>query len=84
MTHFAASVIHPFYTGMKNKINPKEDYKLWGTSPLPDNLIPYAGIDAYATYKSWKRIDNIVTGWDISKEQAADPYYHCNFGDEDA
>ena len=79
LTDVAASVIHPFYKGMKKNINMQEDYKLWGTSPLPDNLITYAGIDAYATYKSWKTIDNIVTGWDISKEQEADPYYHCNF-----
>ena len=50
-----------------------------GDQPVPDMLIEYAGIDAYATYKSWKTIDNIVTGWDISKEQEADPYYHCNF-----
>ncbi|KAM3331341.1 hypothetical protein ACQJBY_027388 [Aegilops geniculata] len=71
-------VIHPFYSGMKKKIDNGE-HKLWGTSPLPDNLITYAGIDAYATYKSWKTIDNIVTCWDISKEREADPYYHCNF-----
>ncbi|VAI59838.1 hypothetical protein VPH35_111792 [Triticum aestivum] len=63
----AGGVIHPFYEGMKKKMN-REDHKLWGNSPLPDNLIMYAGIDAYATYKSWKTIDNIVTGWDISKE----------------
>ncbi|XBI54410.1 hypothetical protein VPH35_036448 [Triticum aestivum] len=75
----AGSVIHPFYNGMKKKMEKKEDHKLWGNSPLPDNLIEYAGIDAYAMYKSWKTIDNIVTGWDISKEQEADPYYHCNF-----
>ncbi|XBH68641.1 hypothetical protein VPH35_096738 [Triticum aestivum] len=74
----AGGVIHPFYKDMKKKMD-KADHKLWGTSPLPDNLITYAGIDAYATYKSWKTIDNIVTGWDISKEQEADPYYHCNF-----
>ncbi|XBH55828.1 hypothetical protein VPH35_077818 [Triticum aestivum] len=74
----AGGVIHPFYSGMKKKMD-RVDHKLWGTSPLPDNLITYAGIDAYATYKSWKTIDNIVTGWDISKEQEADPYYHCNF-----
>ena len=79
----AGGVIHPFYKGMKKKMD-KGEHKLWGTSPLPDNLITYAGIDAYATYKSWKTIDNIVTGWDISKEQEADPYYHCNFADEDA
>ncbi|XBI91487.1 hypothetical protein VPH35_028790 [Triticum aestivum] len=79
----SGSVIHPFYEGMKKKMN-REDHKLWGNSPLPDNLVTYAGIDAYATYKSWKTIDNIVTGWDISKEQEADPYYHYNFADEDA
>ncbi|XBI90524.1 hypothetical protein VPH35_028125 [Triticum aestivum] len=79
----AGGIIHPFYEGMKKKMN-RADHKLWGTSPLPDNLITYAGIDAYATYKSWKTIDNIMTGWDISKEQEADPYYHCNFADEDA
>ncbi|VAH29981.1 unnamed protein product [Triticum turgidum subsp. durum] len=79
----AGGVIHPFYEGMKKKMN-RADHKLWGNSPLSDNLITYAGIDAYATYKSWKTIDNIVTGWDISKEQEADPYYHCNFADEDA
>ncbi|XP_073355048.1 uncharacterized protein [Aegilops tauschii subsp. strangulata] len=71
-------VIHPFYSGMKKKMD-KAYHKLWGTSPLPDNLITYTGIDAYATYKSWKTIDNTVTGWDISKEQEADPYYHCSF-----
>ncbi|XBH91577.1 hypothetical protein VPH35_082927 [Triticum aestivum] len=71
-------VIHPSYKGMKNKMD-KGEHKKWGTSPLPDNLITYARIGAYATYKSWKTIDNIVTGWDISEEQEADPYYHCNF-----
>ncbi|XP_020168922.1 uncharacterized protein [Aegilops tauschii subsp. strangulata] len=75
----AGGVIHPLYKGMKKKMEKKEDHKLWGNSPLPDNLIEYAGIDAYTMYKSWKTIDNIVTGWDISKEQEADPYYHCNF-----
>ncbi|VAH73497.1 unnamed protein product [Triticum turgidum subsp. durum] len=79
----AGGVIHPFYESMKKKMD-RADHKLWGTSPLPDNLVTYAGIYAYATYKSWKTIDNIMTGWDISKEQEADPYYHCNFADEDA
>ena len=60
-------------------IDKEEDRKLWGISPLPDKLIEYAGIDVYAMYKSWKIINNIVTGWDISKEREADPYYHCNF-----
>ena len=75
----AASVILPFYRGMKKKIDMEGDHKLWGISLLPDKLIAYAGIDAYTTYKSWKIIDNIVTGWDISKKQEADPYYHCHF-----
>ncbi|XBH85612.1 hypothetical protein VPH35_073481 [Triticum aestivum] len=74
----ASGIIHPFYDDMKKKMD-RADHKLWGTSSLPDNLITYAGIDVYATYKSWKTIDNIVTGWDISKEQEADHYYHCNF-----
>ena len=79
LTDVAASVIHPFYKGMKNKINTQEDYKLWGTSPLPDNLIEYAGVDAYATYKSWNMIDNITNGWEISKAREADHYYDCPF-----
>ncbi|XBH90436.1 hypothetical protein VPH35_082108 [Triticum aestivum] len=74
----AGSVIHEPYKGIKNKMD-KGEHKKWGTSPLPDNLITYAGIYAYATYKSWKTIDNIVTDWDISEEQEADPYYHFNF-----
>ncbi|XBH95570.1 hypothetical protein VPH35_086112 [Triticum aestivum] len=74
----AGGVIHPFYSGMKKKMY-RVDHKLWGTSSLPDNLITYAGIDAYAMYNSWKTIDNIVIGWDISKEQEDGPYYHCNF-----
>ena len=79
LTDVAASVIHPFYKGMKIKINTQEDYKLWGTSPLPDNLIEYAGVDAYASNKSWKIINNITNGWEISKVQEADPYYHCSY-----
>ncbi|XBH55928.1 hypothetical protein VPH35_077892 [Triticum aestivum] len=66
-------------TSMKKKVDREEDHKLWGISPLPDKLSEYAGIDAYATYKSWKIIDNITTGWEISKEQEDDPYYHCHF-----
>ncbi|XP_073362254.1 uncharacterized protein [Aegilops tauschii subsp. strangulata] len=58
----AGSVIHPFYKQMKNKIDMVEDHKLWGISPLPNYLIEYAAIDAYATYESWKRIENIREG----------------------
>ncbi|XBH87171.1 hypothetical protein VPH35_074685 [Triticum aestivum] len=68
----------PFYNDMKKKMV-RADHKLWGTSLLLDNLITYAGIDAYTTYKSWKTINNMLTGWHISKEQEADSYYHYNF-----
>ncbi|XP_073354923.1 uncharacterized protein [Aegilops tauschii subsp. strangulata] len=67
----SASVIHPFYKGMKKNINTQEDHKLWGTSPLPDNLIEYAGVDAYATYKSWSMIDYIIDGSEFAKEREA-------------
>ncbi|XP_073362653.1 uncharacterized protein [Aegilops tauschii subsp. strangulata] len=75
----AASVIHPFYRKMKKKIDREADHKLWGDNPLPNYLIEYAAIDAYATYKLWKIIDNIKRGLEISKEQEADPYYHCHY-----
>ncbi|XBJ24044.1 hypothetical protein VPH35_002011 [Triticum aestivum] len=75
LTDVAASVIHPFYKGMKKNINTKEDYKLWGTSPLPDNLIEYAGVDAYATYKAWSMLDYITDGSEIAKEREAANYY---------
>ncbi|XP_073358872.1 uncharacterized protein [Aegilops tauschii subsp. strangulata] len=75
----SASVIHPFYRKMKKKIDREADHKLWGDSPLPNYLIEYAAIDAYATYKSWKIIDNIKRGLEISKEQEADPYNHCHY-----
>ncbi|XP_073354050.1 uncharacterized protein [Aegilops tauschii subsp. strangulata] len=75
----SASVIHSFYSKMKKKIDREANHKLWGDSPLPDYLIEYAAIDVYATYKSWKIIDNIKRGLEISKEQEADPYYHCHY-----
>ncbi|XBJ05260.1 hypothetical protein VPH35_024083 [Triticum aestivum] len=75
----ATSVIHPFYNKKKKKIDKQSDHKLWGVSPLPDYLIEYATIDAYATYKSWRIIDNIKTGLEISKEQEEDPFYDCHF-----
>ena len=82
MTDVAASVIHPFYKGMKKNINTQEDYKLWGTSPLPDNLIEYAGVDAYATYKAWSMIDYITDGSEFAKEWEAAKFYdhpYCPF-----
>ncbi|XP_073362154.1 uncharacterized protein [Aegilops tauschii subsp. strangulata] len=77
-----ASVIHPFYKGMKKNINTQEDHKLWGTSPLPNNLIEYAAVDAYAAYKSRNMIDYITDGWEFAKEREADNYYdrpYCPF-----
>ena len=41
----AGGVIHPFYDGMKKQMD-RAYHKLWGTSPLPDNLIEYVGVDA--------------------------------------
>ena len=82
LTDVAASVIHPFYKGMKNKINRQEDYKLWGTSELPDNLIEYAGVDAYAAYKSWFMIDYITDGSEYAKDWEAENFYdrpYCPF-----
>ena len=79
MADVVASVIHPFYRKMKKKIDREADHKLWWDCPLPNYLIEYLTIDAYATYKLWKIIDNIITGWEISKEQEADPYYHCHY-----
>ncbi|XBH99199.1 hypothetical protein VPH35_128588 [Triticum aestivum] len=74
-----AGVIHPFYKAMKKKIDKEKDHKLWGISPLPDYLIGYANTDAYATYKSWKIIDNTTTSAEISKEQEEDLYYHYHY-----
>ncbi|XP_073353984.1 uncharacterized protein [Aegilops tauschii subsp. strangulata] len=74
----AGSVIHPFYKQMKDKIDRLEDHNLWGISPLPNYLIEYAAIDAYATYESWKRIENIREGLESAKEVEKnydDPYY---------
>ncbi|XBI52316.1 hypothetical protein VPH35_034703 [Triticum aestivum] len=74
----AGSVIHPFYKQMKDKIDRFEDHKLWGISPLPNYLIEYAAIDTYATYESWKRIENIREGPESAKEAEKnydDPYY---------
>ena len=79
LANVATSIIRPSHSGMKKKIDTEEDHKLWEISQLPDKLIEYAGVDAYGTYKSWKIIDNIVTGWEISKQQEADPYYHCHY-----
>ena len=82
MTDVAASVIHSFYKGMKKNIDTQEDHKLWGISPLPDNIIEYVGVDAYAAYKSWFMIDYIIDGWEYVKEREAENFYdrpYCPF-----
>ncbi|XBH62667.1 hypothetical protein VPH35_116834 [Triticum aestivum] len=79
LTDVAASVIHPFYKGMKKNIDTQEDHKLWGISALPDNLIEYAGVDAYAAYKSWNMIDHITDGWEFAKEREVGNYYDRPF-----
>ncbi|XP_020153330.1 uncharacterized protein [Aegilops tauschii subsp. strangulata] len=79
LTDVATNVIHPFYKGMKKNIDTQEDHKLWGISPLPNNLIEYTGVDAYAAYKSWNMIDYITDGWEFAKEREADNYYDCPF-----
>ncbi|KAI5018309.1 hypothetical protein ZWY2020_043197 [Hordeum vulgare] len=62
LAEVASMVVHPFYKHMKQKINRNEDHKLWGIAPLPDHLIQYAAIDAYATYKAWKTNDIVIKG----------------------
>ena len=79
LTDVAASVIHSFYKGMKKNIDTQEDHKLWGISPLPDNLIEYAEVDVYVAYKSWNMIDNITNGWEIAKAREDDHYYDRPF-----
>ena len=66
-------------SNMKKKINKEEDHKLWGISSSPEVLIKYVAIDAYATYESWKKIDNIKQGLDRAKEEEENPYYHYDF-----
>ncbi|KAI5022400.1 hypothetical protein ZWY2020_059130 [Hordeum vulgare] len=72
LANVAGNVIHPFYKHMKYKINREEDHKLWGISQQSDYLIEYATIDAYATYESWKRIENISEGLEFSEAKEAE------------
>ncbi|XBH84120.1 hypothetical protein VPH35_072382 [Triticum aestivum] len=52
----AGRMIDIHYHDMKKTINYKEDHTLWGFCPLPDKLIKYAAIDAFAAYVSWRII----------------------------
>ena len=78
LAEFAASLIHPSYKEMKKKINKELDHKLWGDSPLPNNLIKYAAKDAYVTYEAWKKIEIVKEGleyWQEAEDHWDDPYY---------
>ncbi|XBJ07280.1 hypothetical protein VPH35_012833 [Triticum aestivum] len=78
LAEFAASLIHPSYKKMKQKINNEQDHKLWGISPLAKHLIEYAAKDAYVTYEAWKKIETTREGfkqWREAEEHWDDPYY---------
>ena len=78
LAEFAASLIHPSYKEMKQKIDRKSDHLLWGDSPLPNKLIEYAAKDAYVTYEAWKKIEITKEGlelWQEAEDHWDDPYY---------
>ena len=58
----AGRMIDIHYHDMKKKINRKEDHTLWEFCPLPEKLIKYATIDAFATYESWRIIYDVIMG----------------------
>ncbi|XBJ18462.1 hypothetical protein VPH35_009622 [Triticum aestivum] len=63
----AGRMIDIHYHDMKKKINCKEYHILWEFFPLPEKLIKYATIDAFATYESWRIIYNVIMGLDRAK-----------------
>ena len=63
----AGRMIDIHYHDMKKKINRKEDHTLWEFCPLPETLIKYAAIDAFATYESWRIIYDVIMGLDRAK-----------------
>ena len=65
----AGRMIDIHYHDMKKKINRKEDHTLWGFCPLPEKLIKYAAIDAFATYESWRIIYDVIMGLDRAKRE---------------
>ncbi|XP_073363388.1 uncharacterized protein [Aegilops tauschii subsp. strangulata] len=50
-----------------NYIDIQEDHTLSGFCPLPEKLIKYAAIDAFATYESWRIIYDVIMGLDRAK-----------------
>ncbi|VAH92807.1 unnamed protein product [Triticum turgidum subsp. durum] len=67
LANVASRMIDIHYHDMKKKINRKEDHTLWGFNPLPEKLIEYAAIDAFATYESWRIIYDVIMGLDRAK-----------------
>ena len=65
----AGRMIDIHYHDMKKKINRKEDHTLWGFCPLPEKLIKYAAIDAFATYESWRIFYDVTMGLDRAKRE---------------
>ena len=65
----AGRLIDIHYHDIKNKIHCKEDHTLWGACRLPDKLIKYATIDAFATYESWRIIYDVIMGLDRAKRE---------------
>ena len=65
----AGRMIDIHYHDMKKKINRKEDHTLWGFCPLPEKLIKYAAIDAFATYESWRIIYDVIMGPNRAKRE---------------
>ncbi|XBH70751.1 hypothetical protein VPH35_098346 [Triticum aestivum] len=63
----AGRMIDIHYHDMEKKINRQEDHTLWEFCPLPEKLIKYAAIDAFATYVSWRIIYDVIMGLDRAK-----------------
>ncbi|KAF7059114.1 hypothetical protein CFC21_066061 [Triticum aestivum] len=67
LADIAGRMIDIHYHDMKKKINRKEDHTLWGFYTLPEKLIKYEAIDAFATYESWRIIYDVIMGLDRAK-----------------
>ncbi|VAI18176.1 unnamed protein product [Triticum turgidum subsp. durum] len=67
LADIAGRMIDIHYHDMKKKINRKEDHTLWGFYTLPEKLIKYEAIDAFATYESWRIIYDAIMGLDRAK-----------------
>ncbi|XBH98246.1 hypothetical protein VPH35_127788 [Triticum aestivum] len=78
LAEFAASLIHPSYSKMKQKIDRNSDHLLWGDNPLSNKLIEYAAKDVHVTYEAWKKIEITKEGlelWQEAEDHWDDPYY---------